>query len=274
MLKLTKRRFSNKRNRNISSIRRKRMASRRKRQVGGEFIILPKKITFRIYPQPDKDFTDSNDCAKKSSDCTSQKENCEANCDSLNKTCENELESCRYLALICPAKWHEIIDSRDVKYKISPKIPIRFEVEATRDVPVDVSETANLFEVLRNYRFKVKYNEIIDTKIHSVNDILDRSGRNHHIVKKSQTETISLDELRTIMNYYFFNSLNKEFVQYIGEINKEQNIAWTDNRSTSSEGECSSMGQHADKKTPTCNDEAEYTLVNSLKLGNVCSAKS
>ena len=50
MLKLTKKRITNKRKRNISSIRRKRMASRRKRQVGGEFIILPNTIAFCVYP--------------------------------------------------------------------------------------------------------------------------------------------------------------------------------------------------------------------------------
>ena len=52
MLKLTKKRFTNKRKPNISSIRRKLLVSRRKRQVGGEMITLPKKLEFRVYMIP------------------------------------------------------------------------------------------------------------------------------------------------------------------------------------------------------------------------------
>jgi hypothetical protein len=69
MVKLTKKRITNKRNRNISSIRRKRMASRRKRQVGGTPIQLPKTITFCVFQYDNKNPITQNICPTKTTNC-------------------------------------------------------------------------------------------------------------------------------------------------------------------------------------------------------------
>ena len=69
MVKLTKKRIKNKRNRNISSIRRKRMASRRKRQVGGTPIPLPKTITFCVFQYDSANPIIQNICPTKTTNC-------------------------------------------------------------------------------------------------------------------------------------------------------------------------------------------------------------
>jgi hypothetical protein len=243
------------------------MASRRKRQVGGNMMKLPKTITFRIYPQPGEEFTDSNDCA-------SIRESCET---SKTTQCTNKIKSCDTLSSICPAKWHTVTKAEDIYVKI----PQHFVVTATcicNGVSNTVRYSSNVFDVLNdNYIFKIEYAEnTANPDIYGVSDILERTKINQHIhdiVVKSQIEKILLDNLRKIMNYYFFN-YDKKFVQYIGEFTESGSksvnvIAWTDIRNE--DLPCSSIGQHSYKSSPPCADEKQYTLSNALKLGEVCS---
>lgn len=268
MLKLTKKRITNKRKRNISSIRRKRMTSRRKRQVGGALIDLPKTITFRIYPQPGHDFTDSKDCTAIQDKCHLPQP--------VIENCKDKIDSCYRLSNICPAKWHTVSN----KENIYVKIPKHFVVTATcicLGSSNKVSDISNVFNVLKdNYTFKINYaTSPADPDIYSVSDILARTESNteiHGIVYKSQSTSISFDELRKIMNYYFFK-LDKTFVQYIGEFTKsEKVIAWTDIRNDDQEMKlpCSSIGQHSYKSVPPCDNEDQYTLSNALTVGEVC----
>ena len=269
MLKLTKKRFTNKRKRNISSIRRKRMASRRKRQVGGTLITLPKELAFRIYPQPGNEFTDSNDCI-----------NIQDKCDLPNpviENCNDKIESCYRLSNICPAKWHTVTKAENIYVKI----PKHFVVTATctcLGITNTFSDETDVFSVLNsNYMFKIEYaKETANPDIHSASDILANTKHSadiHHIVVKSQSKSISLDELRKIMNYYFFK-LDKKFVQYIGEFTELKSvkvIAWTDIRNDETEQKpCSSIGQHSYRTVPPCATDQQYSWFNASTAGEVC----
>jgi len=198
------------------------MASKRKRQVGGT--PLPKTITFRIYPQPDKEFTDSDDfvskrkeCEAKANACDTEIANCNSsncaglktNCDSQNKTCSTELTSIQKLSSICPAKWHTVTKAEK---NIHVKIPNHFVVTATcpcLGIANTFREETDVFKVLHeNYTFTIEYaKETANLDINGVSNILANTEGNadiHPIVVKSQSTSISLDELRKIMNYYFF----------------------------------------------------------------------
>jgi hypothetical protein len=253
------------------------MASKRKRQVGGTIMMqLPRKITFRIYPQPGEEFTDSNDCASIRESCKLPKPV------AVVENCDDKLRYCHNLASICPARWHTVTSNENIYVKI----PKHFVVTATclcKGVKNEVSYNSNVFNVLNdtNYTFKIEYaKDTANPDIYGVSDILGRTENNqqiHDIVVISQKQEISLDDLRKIMNYYFFR-YDKKFVQYIGEFTESGSksvnvIAWTDIRNENPliQLPCSSIGQHSYKSSPPCADKEQYTLSNALKLGEVCS---
>ena len=316
MLKLTKKRCINKRtaSKALASIRRKRMISRRKRQVGGVLIRLPQKITFHVYPQPDKIFTDSKECVRLTTEYETNRlalQQIRVNqqirkeqqkvLDSKQKVLENahideygqnirdyahKIEMCNKLANICPAKWYTV-ENKGPDVNIADKIPSHFNVTAisnnTRGDAIEIDDATNVFDALNsNYTFRINYSsDTANFNLYSfanvVNEITPREkGEIYHLVIKSQTEVLSFDELRKIINYYF-HKLSKEFVQYIGEwtlLGKtKQVIAWTDifiNKDYDTLEKCSPMGQHASRDKPPCNTAYNPTVKNILELKDTC----
>jgi hypothetical protein len=219
MVKLTKKRITNKRNRNISSIRRKRMASRRKRQVGGTSIPLPKTITFRVY-QSTKDFPTNEECDK------------------------NPKSECKIL-MTCPEKW----------YKDTDNTPRYLNVEATKKnlgvMSDKIDDSESLLDTLEeNYDFT------FNTSVHIWTDMGNRLPKEGELREIYRKTSFSLKEIRKIIQFYYFLE-GHDFAQYIGEYGEPTKtiIAWCDvykdedDRKTKP---CPSPGRYGGKKIPDC----------------------
>jgi len=239
MLKLTKRRFINKRKRNIASIRRKRMASRKKRQIGGGMIQLPSIITFRVY-QSTKDFPTRQDCGT-----------------------ETPPEICKAL-IICPERWYTANDiTPNYLYVEATK---KTEFGMTTDI-VDSSES--LLDILQNkYDFKVKYDGFSTLNYSEMHRTLPEGSESRNIIIKSKESAISLEELRKMIHNFYYRS-NHDFAQYIGEYGTDNTIiAWCDVYANVTSIECSIAGRHAEKEKPNCTTDS-ITWLNS-KTGTSC----
>jgi hypothetical protein len=303
MLKLTKKRCINKRtaSKALASIRRKRMISRRKHQVGGKLITLPKEITFHIYPQPDKNFTDSDDCAHIHIKCDENikalkekrreqpqldpqqtlRENARIAAYEQNiSDCLSEISNCDKLSIICPAKWYTVLNTGEDAI-ISAKIPKYFEVKASsrQGNNPQVSDSLSVLDVLdNNYNFTIIYSDnVADYYSYHITTVLGATRLAddiHALVNKSQTNTLSLMELRKIMNYFFYMD-KRNFVQYIGEWTpsgqKTQVIAWTDIFTDKNKIEdCTPLGQHSSKQPPMCTNGIAPTLDDLFKIKDKC----
>ena len=241
MLKLTKKRCINKRtaSKALASIRRKRMISRRKRQIGG-VITLPKEITFRVY-QSSKDFPTIKEC-----DATQQPEKCK-------------------VLLMCPEKWHE-----DTQFT-----PNYLYVEATKKQEfgfmsntVDYSNK-NLLDTLQDeYEFNVNYTNST-LKYNEMYNTLPEDSDSFKILITTSHVKISLADLRKMITDFYYRQ-GHNFSQYIGEYGETSKtiIAWCDVYSDDRKVLCSFAGRHAEKTIPAC---TEYTInwVNS-RSGTSC----